>query len=52
MKENNSDYLINVTPISFGTNVEGGIMSIIIPRGTVIPTKMAQTYTTIVDYQK
>lgn len=45
LKEDKSDNaggisLIDVTPISFGVEVVGNKMSIIIPRGTTIPTKM------------
>lgn len=43
--------LIDVTPLSLGIEVAGGVMSNIIPRGTVIPTKKTQTYTTHQDYQ-
>ncbi len=46
-----TDNLIDVTPISFGTDIVGGFMSIIIPRGTVIPAKMTKTYFTVNDYQ-
>ena len=31
--------LIDVTPLTLGIEVSGGVMSKIIPRGTVIPTK-------------
>jgi molecular chaperone DnaK (HSP70) len=41
-----------VTPISFGVELVSGAMSIIIPRGTVIPTKMTERYTTVADYQE
>lgn len=39
LAENNTDHLIDVTGISFGIEVVGEEMSIIIPRGTVIPAK-------------
>ena len=42
--------LIDVTPISFGTDIIGEKMSIIIPKGTIIPTKMSRKYTTVLDY--
>ena len=38
--------LIDVTPLTLGIEVQGGVMSKIIPRGTVIPTKKSQPYTT------
>lgn len=41
--------LIDVTPLSLGIEVLGGAMSKIIPRGTTIPTKKTQPYTTTQD---
>ncbi len=38
--------LIDVTPLTLGIEVQGGVMSKIIPRGTVIPTKKTSQYTT------
>lgn len=43
--------LIDVTPLTLGIEVQGGVMSSIIPRGTVIPTKKSQPYTTTQDQQ-
>jgi len=43
--------LIDVTPLSLGVQMKGGVMSTIIPRGTVIPAKKSQTYSTSQDYQ-
>ena len=40
-----------VTPLSLGTDVFGGLMSIIIPRNTAIPVTMTETYTTTKDGQ-
>jgi heat shock protein 5 len=31
--------LIDVTPLSLGIETIGGVMNVILPRGTVIPTK-------------
>ena len=38
--------LIDVTPLSLGVQMKGGVMSTIIPRGTVIPAKKSQIYST------
>jgi molecular chaperone DnaK (HSP70) len=38
--------LIDVTPLTLGIKVTGGIMSNIIPRGTVIPAKKSSIFTT------
>jgi len=40
-----------VTPLSLGIETVGGVMNKIIPRGTVIPSKKSQTYTTYQDQQ-
>jgi heat shock protein 1/8 len=43
--------LLDVTPLSLGVSADEGCMSIVIPRNTVIPTKMEENYTTLYDYQ-
>src|SRR3954470_14713837 len=43
--------LLDVTPLSLGIEVEGGIMDVIIPRNTTIPKKETRTYSTAVDNQ-
>merc|ERR1712157_278016 len=43
--------LIDVTPLTLGIETVGGVMSKIINRGTVIPAKKSQTFTTYQDQQ-
>lgn len=43
--------LLDVTPLSLGTEVRGEIMSVIIPRNTPIPTKKSGIYNTARDNQ-
>jgi molecular chaperone DnaK len=43
--------LIDVTPLSLGIEVNGGMMNKIIERNTAIPSKRSETYTTAVDNQ-
>jgi len=44
--------LLDVTPLSLGTEVHGGAMDVLIKRNTVIPTKMTKDYTTVEDNQR
>ena len=43
--------LLDVTALSFGLEVKGGIMDVLIPRNTTIPAKTTRVYTTAVDNQ-
>lgn len=43
--------LMDVTPLSLGIEIEGGTMSVVIPRNTPIPCVKTQTYTTERDNQ-
>ncbi|CAM0878422.1 unnamed protein product [Alopecurus aequalis] len=44
-------HLIDVTPLSQGTDLQGGVMSVVIPRNTAIPTAKEETFVTIADNQ-
>ncbi|CAN1234167.1 Luminal-binding protein, partial [Linum perenne] len=43
--------LIDVTPLSMGVEVIGGLMSVVIPRNTIVPAKMSRDYHTEKDHQ-
>lgn len=44
--------LLDITPLSLGIEMMGGLMDVIVPRNTKIPARAARNYTTSVDGQK
>ncbi len=48
---NNNIVLLDVTPLSLGIETLGGVMSKIIKRNAVVPTRKSESFTTTVDNQ-
>lgn len=44
--------LMDVTPLSLGLETEGGLMKVLIPRNSSIPTKQKELFSTAVDNQE
>ena len=47
----NDVLLLDVTPLSLGLETLGGVMNVLIPRNTTIPTRKSQVYSTAEDQQ-
>ncbi len=44
--------LLDVTPLSLGIEIFGGLMNVIIPRNSTVPTKAGEMFTTAVNNQR
>ncbi|KAJ2761467.1 Heat shock protein ssb1, partial [Coemansia nantahalensis] len=43
--------LLDVVPLSLGVELQGGVMGVVVPRNTPIPTNKQRVFTTVVDNQ-
>jgi molecular chaperone DnaK (HSP70) len=44
--------LLDICPLSMGVETIGGVMNVLIPRGTIIPITVEETFTTYEDYEE
>jgi molecular chaperone DnaK len=51
LDEGHSALLLDVTPHSLGIMVHGGLVSVVIPRNTTVPTSKSHIFTTVKDNQ-